>query len=104
MTVRSAGQAMSERPTEQVPAMVDGQEPMDTLFRDLRTSPAGLGSREAARRLVVYGPNGLSRRAGRRWPGELLSQFTQPLAILLGSPPCWPGRVARRRWPSPSWR
>ncbi|MFI7599391.1 cation-transporting P-type ATPase [Actinoplanes sp. NPDC049681] len=31
----------------------------------------------------MYGPNEVVRRTGRRWPGELLSQFTQPLAILL---------------------
>ncbi|MFF5173301.1 cation-translocating P-type ATPase [Micromonospora sp. NPDC000089] len=62
---------------------VDARQPLAELFRDLRTSPYGLAGREAARRLVVYGPNGLARRAGRRWPGELLSQFTQPLAILL---------------------
>ena len=33
--------------------------------------------------MVVYGPNELSRRHTRRWPGELLAQFTQPLALLL---------------------
>ena len=64
-------------------AGVDAREPLAELFRDLRTSPNGLAGREAARRLLVYGPNGLTRRTGRRWPGELLSQFTQPLAILL---------------------
>jgi magnesium-transporting ATPase (P-type) len=61
----------------------DAREPLAALFRDLRTSPAGLNSREAAHRLTVYGPNQLSRRTGRRWPRELLSQFTQPLAVLL---------------------
>ncbi|MGA5305869.1 cation-translocating P-type ATPase [Nucisporomicrobium flavum] len=62
---------------------VNAREPIAELFRDLRTSPRGLAGREAARRLIVYGPNELARRTGRRWPGELLSQFTQPLAILL---------------------
>jgi len=62
---------------------VNAREPLAELFRDLRTSPHGLTGREAARRTVVYGPNELTRRTGRRWPGELLSQFTQPLAILL---------------------
>ena len=61
----------------------DGREPLAELFRDLRTSRDGLAVREAARRLVVYGPNELTRRTGRRWPRELLAQFTQPLAILL---------------------
>jgi hypothetical protein len=42
-----------------------------------------LSAREAARRLEVFGPNELSRRGGRRWPGELARQFTQPLAVLL---------------------
>src|SRR6516164_11505309 len=64
-------------------AIADPLEPLTELFRDLRTSPAGLSAREAARRLEVFGPNELSRRGGRRWPGELARQFTQPLAILL---------------------
>jgi len=58
-------------------------EPLAQLYRDLRTSPAGLSDREAARRLEASGPNELSRRGGRRWPGELAKQFTQPLAVLL---------------------
>ena len=62
---------------------VNPRLPLAELFRDLRTSPAGLASREAARRQLVYGPNALLRRAGRRWPRELLNQFTQPLALLL---------------------
>jgi calcium-translocating P-type ATPase len=61
----------------------DVREPPAALFRDLRTSPAGLSPREAAHRLQAYGPNLLSRRTARRWPGELLAQFTQPLAVLL---------------------
>jgi calcium-translocating P-type ATPase len=62
---------------------VNAREPLSELFRDLRTSSRGLAGREAARRTVVYGLNELARRTGRRWPGELLAQFTQPLAILL---------------------
>jgi calcium-translocating P-type ATPase len=62
---------------------VDGREPLAELFRDLRSSRNGLAVREAARRLVVHGPNELTRNAGRRWPRELLAQFTQPLAVLL---------------------
>ena len=61
----------------------DPLEPLAQLFRDLRSSPSGLSAREAARRLEVNGPNELSRRGGRRWPGELARQFTQPLALLL---------------------
>jgi len=61
----------------------DVRLPVAELFRDLSTSPSGLTSREAARRLQIYGPNELSRRQGRRWPRELLAQFTQPLVALL---------------------
>jgi magnesium-transporting ATPase (P-type) len=63
----------------------DPLEPLAQLFRDLRSSPAGLSGREAARRLEVSGPNELTRRGGRRWPGELARQFTQPLAVLLAA-------------------
>ena len=62
---------------------VDAQRSLAELFRNLRTTAQGLAGREAARRLVVYGANELTRKGGRRWPGELLAQFTQPLAILL---------------------
>jgi len=61
----------------------DPLEPLAQLYRDLRASPAGLSGREAARRLEATGPDELSRRGGRRWPGELGRQFTQPLALLL---------------------
>jgi calcium-translocating P-type ATPase len=63
----------------------DPLEPLEELFRDLRASAAGLSSREAARRLEVSGPNELVRRGGRRWPGELVRQFTHPLALLLAA-------------------
>jgi magnesium-transporting ATPase (P-type) len=42
-----------------------------------------LPNREAERRLLVYGPNELTRRSGLRWSRELLNQFTHPLALLL---------------------
>lgn len=64
---------------------VDERQPLNELFRDLRTSPLGLSDRETARRRLVYGVNELTRRGGRRWPRELLDQFTQPLAILLAA-------------------
>ncbi|MFD9128516.1 HAD-IC family P-type ATPase [Kitasatospora sp. NPDC059571] len=64
-------------------ADLDPREPLSLIFRDLRTSADGLTEREAARRLVVHGPNTLSRRGGRRWPRELAQQFTHPLAVLL---------------------
>jgi calcium-translocating P-type ATPase len=65
------------------PSPADPREPLAELFRDLRSSPAGLSAREAARRLEVSGPNELARRGGRRWPAELARQFTHPLALLL---------------------
>ena len=59
------------------------EEPLARLFRDLRASPTGLSSREAARRLVVFGPNELSRRDVHRLWRELGRQFTHPLALVL---------------------
>ncbi|MFE0462447.1 cation-transporting P-type ATPase [Kitasatospora sp. NPDC058965] len=61
----------------------DPREPLNLLFRDLRTSSDGLSEREARHRQTVYGPNALSRRGGRQWPRELAQQFTHPLAVLL---------------------
>ena len=84
----SAGLATQPRHDRASAAGLDGQsanplEPLAQLLRDLRAAPDGLSGREAARRLLVAGPNELVRRGGRRWPGELASQFTQPLAVLL---------------------
>jgi calcium-translocating P-type ATPase len=59
------------------------RERIELLFRDLRARPEGLSSREARRRLAAYGPNELERHGGRRWPRQLLNQFTHPLALLL---------------------
>ena len=62
---------------------VDPEEALERLLRDLRASREGLSSREAERRLLVYGPNELVRRGGRRWPRELARQIVHPLALLL---------------------
>jgi calcium-translocating P-type ATPase len=62
---------------------VNPTEPVARLLRDLRTSSSGLSTREAARRLVVFGPNQLHRRGGRHVWRELGRQFTHPLALLL---------------------
>ena len=62
---------------------VDAEEPVARLLRDLRTSRRGLSTREAARRLEVYGRNELERRGGHRLWRELGRQFTHPLALLL---------------------
>ena len=61
----------------------DVEGPVDALFRDLRSRPEGLTPRDAARRLVAYGPNELARRGGAHWPAQLTRQFTHPLALLL---------------------
>ena len=58
-------------------------EPADLLLRHLRTTPKGLSSREAERRLLTEGSNQLTRPSGRRWPGEVARQLTHPLALLL---------------------
>jgi len=63
--------------------VVDPTERLELLLRELRTSPAGLSSLEAERRLLQHGANVLTRRRGRRWPRELARQFTHPLALLL---------------------
>jgi magnesium-transporting ATPase (P-type) len=65
------------------PGVQDAREPLTLLYRDLRTGPHGLSAREAARRLVAYGPNELERREGPRWPAQLARQVTHPLALLL---------------------
>lgn len=61
----------------------DPLEPLERLLRDLRGRPEGLSEREATRRLVVFGPNQLSRRGKRGWARELGLQFVHPLALLL---------------------
>ena len=62
---------------------VNPQESIDRILRDLRTRRGGLSDREAARRLVVFGPNELVRRHGRTWLRELVGQLIHPLALLL---------------------
>jgi len=62
---------------------IDATEPVERLLRDLRSSRSGLSGREAARRLVAYGPNELHRRGGHHVWRELGRQFTHPLALLL---------------------
>src|SRR5215470_3020952 len=78
----SGGEAADAVPPVAV-ANVNATEPVARLLRDLRTSRSGLSSREAARRLVTYGPNQLRRRGGRHLERELGRQFTHPLALLL---------------------
>jgi hypothetical protein len=70
-------------PAPESPAHVDPLESLDRLLRDLRTRREGLSDREAARRLVVYGPNELVRRRGRGWVRDLVQQLIHPLTLLL---------------------
>jgi calcium-translocating P-type ATPase len=56
---------------------------IELLMRDLRSSPQGLSTAEAERRLIQHGPNQLRRRGGLKWPRELAHQLTHPLALLL---------------------
>jgi calcium-translocating P-type ATPase len=62
---------------------IDAREPVERLLRDLRSSRSGLSGREAARRLIVFGPNQLRRRGERHLWRELGRQFSHPLALLL---------------------
>ncbi len=62
---------------------IEPTEHIELLMRDLRSSPRGLSSPEAKRRLLQYGPNELHRRGGMKWPAELARQLTHPLALLL---------------------
>jgi calcium-translocating P-type ATPase len=68
---------------EQTEGDDEPSESLEVVFRNLRSSATGLTSREAARRLITDGPNQLTRRGKRRWPADLLAQFTAPLALLL---------------------
>src|SRR5512141_1591988 len=61
----------------------DPREPIERLLGDLGVRPEGLSEREAARRLIAYGPNELRRGRGREWPRQVLNQLVHPLALLL---------------------
>ncbi len=61
----------------------DPRGPIDRLLRDLGVRSEGLSEREAARRLLAYGPNELRRGRGREWPRQIVSQLIHPLALLL---------------------
>ncbi|MEV6579726.1 cation-transporting P-type ATPase [Streptomyces sp. NPDC051582] len=61
----------------------DPLEPLPLLRRELHTGPLGLSSREAARRLAVYGPNEVRPTTRSSILRELLRQLVHPLALLL---------------------
>ncbi|GLX98564.1 cation-transporting P-type ATPase [Herbidospora sp. NBRC 101105] len=61
----------------------DPCEPLPRLLADLGTGPGGLSEREAARRLVAYGPNEVSRRERASLAHDAVVQLVHPLALLL---------------------
>lgn len=63
--------------------VADPRQPLVEVMRLLRTSAAGLTEREAARRLIIDGPNELVRRGSSGRFRALARQFTHPLALLL---------------------
>ncbi len=65
------------------PTSQDPRAPAARLLVELGTRAEGISEREAARRLVAYGPNELRRRRGVDWPRQVLGQLTHPLALLL---------------------
>ena len=65
---------------------IDATEPVERLLRDLRSSRSGLSAREAARRLIAYGPNELRRRGGHhvwRELGRIFAHSTPEIAPFL---------------------
>ncbi|WP_218063237.1 cation-transporting P-type ATPase [Arthrobacter sp. SDTb3-6] len=63
--------------------VLNPQEPLERLLRDLRGRREGLSARESERRLLVHGRNELVRRGDKHWSRELGKQFVHPLALLL---------------------
>jgi Mg2+-importing ATPase len=57
--------------------------PIDKLLVDVRSSSAGLTDDEAARRLIVDGPNVAFRRGRNGLFRGLAGQFTSPITVLL---------------------
>ena len=81
-TDRSDGVPAVSRTDAGAPVL-DPQEPLERLLRDLRGRREGLSARESERRLLVHGRNELVRRGTRHWSRELGKQFVHPLALLL---------------------
>ena len=57
--------------------------PVDKLFAQLRSSPAGLSREAAARRLAIHGPNRLAAAGRHPTAALLLGQFRSPITLLL---------------------
>ena len=73
----------AEAPAAAPGGVIDATEPVLLLLRDMRSTRRGLTDREAARRLVAFGPNELRRTARRHPLRELVDQLVHPLALLL---------------------
>ncbi|WP_327134846.1 cation transporting ATPase C-terminal domain-containing protein [Streptomyces sp. NBC_01343] len=77
-------EATTPLPVDQEPLLsADPLEPLPLLRRELHTGPSGLSAREAGRRLAVYGPNEVRRKARTSLGRELVRQLVHPLALLL---------------------
>lgn len=57
--------------------------PLAKLLKNLGTTSTGLSHEEAAKRLKTYGHNDIERASRRNWPVILLSQYKNPLILLL---------------------
>jgi calcium-translocating P-type ATPase len=73
----------SPRTTDAAPGSADPTATVAALVRQLRSTPSGLSSAEAADRLLQVGPNLLTERRSGTWVRSVVAQFTHPLAILL---------------------
>ncbi|MER6216971.1 cation-transporting P-type ATPase [Streptomyces sp. NPDC001674] len=80
---------------------LDPEERVELLLRDLRSTREGLTAREAARRLVHYGPNMLRRRGGRRWPVSWRGSSRILWRRCCGRRRCWRGGRGSSWWRSP---
>lgn len=56
---------------------------VEAVLADLRSSPEGLSSAEAAARLAAHGPNELQETISRPAWKMLLAQFTEPMILIL---------------------
>ncbi|MCX6777706.1 MAG: magnesium-translocating P-type ATPase, partial [Candidatus Micrarchaeota archaeon] len=56
---------------------------LQQLYERLSTSPSGLSSREAKKRLETVGPNAIPDKDSRAWLDILLSQLSSPIIIIL---------------------
>jgi len=59
------------------------QMDLERLFYSLKSSPAGLSAKEAKKRLAEYGPNELFAQKKRGPLGIFISQFANPLILIL---------------------